>query len=77
METYDDWPTVVANLRKARRKWTRMSRILGQADADARTSGTFFKVVVQSILLFSSETWVVTTASAVHWRDSTIGHPVG
>ena len=55
-----DWTEVVVNLRKARKKWARMSRILGQEGANAQTSGTFFKAVVQAVLLFGSEMWVVT-----------------
>ena len=40
-------------------KCTQMLRILGREVADVRTSGTFFKAVIQAILLFGSETWVV------------------
>ena len=37
-----------------------MSRILVWEVADARTYGTFFKLVIQAILLFGPETWVGT-----------------
>ena len=39
--TDSDWPTVVANLRKARKKWVRVSRILRREGVNARTSGKF------------------------------------
>ena len=52
----DDWLAVVTNLMKAQRKWDRMSRILGREGADTRTSRTFYKVVVQAVLLFDSVT---------------------
>ena len=32
----------------------------GMGGADANMSGTFFKAVIQAILLFGLETWVVT-----------------
>ena len=56
----DDWPAVAGNLKKAWKSWGRLSRILGREGATARISGTFFKSVVQQILLFVAETWVVT-----------------
>ena len=55
----NDWPAVVRNLKKARKKWGRVSRILGREGADAKTSGMFYVAIVQQILLFGSETWVV------------------
>ena len=38
----------------------RMSRILSREGARLRVSGFFFKSLVQSVLLFGAETWVVT-----------------
>ena len=37
-----------------------MTRILGREGADPRMSGLFFKAVIQAVLLFGSETWVLT-----------------
>ena len=34
--------------------------ILGREGSDTRVLGNFFKAVVQSVLLFGLETWVVT-----------------
>ena len=42
----DDWPAVVGNLKKARKSWARMTRILGREGANPRVSGIFFKGVV-------------------------------
>ena len=36
----DNWLDLVANLRKAWKKWERLYRILGREGADARTTGT-------------------------------------
>ena len=55
----DDYPEVVRNLFLAREVWRRMTRILIREGAALRVSG-FFKAVVQAVMLFKSETWVVT-----------------
>ena len=56
----DNWLAVAGNLAKARRSWGRLQRILGREGATPRISGSFFKAVVQQVLLFGAETWVVT-----------------
>ena len=56
----DDWPEVAGNLAKARKSWGRMQGILRREGATPRISGNFFKAVVQQVLLFGAETWVVT-----------------
>ena len=56
----DDWPAVAGNLVKARKSWGRLTRILSREGADKRISGMFFKAVVQQVLLFGAETWVLT-----------------
>ena len=56
----NNWPVVVANIWKTRKKWDRISRILGREDADAKTLGIFYKVMVQTVLMFGSEMWVMT-----------------
>ena len=56
---YDDWPAVAGNLVKARNIWGRLSHILSREGADKRVSGNFFKAVVQAVLLFGAETWVL------------------
>ena len=54
-----DWPKVADNLRKLWNTWMRVSRIVGWQGADAKAYGIFFKALVQSILLFSSEMWAM------------------
>ena len=56
----DNWTAVSGNLVKARKSWGRLTRILSREGADKRISGTFFKAVVQQVLLFGAETWVLT-----------------
>ena len=56
----DDWPAVAGNLVKARKSWGSLSRILSREGADKRVSVNFSKAVVQAVLLFGAETWVLT-----------------
>ena len=48
------------NLSRAREVWSRMSHILSREGVVPLVSGFFFKAVVQAVLLFGAETWVVT-----------------
>ena len=57
--TDNDCPAAVENLRKAGRKWERMSRIIGWEGVNVQTYGKIFKAVVQEVLLLGSETWMV------------------
>ena len=59
-EVDDDWLTVVGKLGKARKSWGLLSRILSREGADPKVSGHFYKAVVQAVLLFGAETWVLT-----------------
>ena len=56
----DDWPAVAGNLVKARKIWGRLSRILSREGADKTVSVSFLKAVVQAVLLFGAEMWVLT-----------------
>ena len=56
----NDWLAVVGNTRKNRKSWVCLTRILRREGAIPRVSGMFFKAVVQAVLLFGSETWVMT-----------------
>ena len=56
----DDWPSVAVKLVKAWKSWGRLSRNLSWEGADKRVLGNFFKAVVQVVLLFGVETWVLT-----------------
>ena len=58
-DSYDDWPEVVGNLRKAWKRWGRMLGILERGGADPQTSGNFYMAVVQATLLFGAESWAI------------------
>jgi RNA polymerase-binding transcription factor DksA len=55
----DDLPAVRDNLKKARMRWARVSKILKREGATAKSMGKFYLAVVQSVLLYGSETWVL------------------
>jgi hypothetical protein len=50
------------NISKARAKWHMIARVLVQEEASPRVMGMFYKVIVQLVLLYCSETWVLTLA---------------
>ena len=56
----DDWLAVAGNLVKVQKIWGLLLRILIQEGTDKRVSGNFFKAVVQVVLLFGEETWLLT-----------------
>ena len=62
----DNCPELIFNLSRSWWKWARKSRILVQEGEDARTSGNFYKAVIQVTLLFVSEAWVIT--SRIRWN---------
>ena len=57
---YNYWMEVVGNLQKARKGCPWLTRILGREGASLGVSGIFCKTVLQVVLLFGSETWLVT-----------------
>ena len=53
-----DWPALCRNLKRAQQRWGMVARVLEKTGASKKTRGTFYKAVVQSVLLYGSETWV-------------------
>ena len=58
-EKDSDQPAIMYNLQRAREKWSRIGRILSKKGASPKTMGTFYKTIVQSVLLYGSETWTI------------------
>jgi hypothetical protein len=58
----DDSDTLAVqhNLQKARKCWGQLSRLLSRHHARPRTMARFYTAVVQAILLYGCETWVLT-----------------
>ena len=72
--TNNYWPTVIANLHKDRKIWSRLARILGREVAGTWKSRHFYVVVAQAILLFRLDTWVATPLIKQIWG---LGPPQG
>ena len=58
--SYEDWTAVVGNLQKAWKIWACLLRILVREGSSPRVLGMLFKAVVQVVLLFGAEMWVMT-----------------
>jgi hypothetical protein len=54
-----DTPAVSARLALARAKWGRMSKVLSTQTASPRVMGKFYTAVLQAILLYGCESWVI------------------
>ena len=62
--TENNWPTVARNLAWAKTVWRRMSHILSREGATPWMYGLFYKAVIQAVMLFRAETWVVAPRTA-------------
>ena len=56
----NDWPAVLRNLKRARSKWAMIRKVLVRDQANPRVAGYFYKAVVQAVLLYGCESWVIT-----------------
>jgi hypothetical protein len=54
----NDIQAVRSQLCKARRTWARIGQVLRRENAPPRVNAKFYKAIVQSVLLYGSETWV-------------------
>jgi hypothetical protein len=59
----DDIQAIRAQLRKARGTWARVGQVLRAENVPPRVAAKFYKAVVQAVLLYGSETWVLSTAA--------------
>ena len=55
----DDCPEIVGNMQKARKSYAHLSRILVREGVNTRVVGVFLKAVMQVVLIFGAETWVM------------------
>ena len=53
----NDTICIEANLKKARRQWSCVAKILKREGANAVTMAKFYLTVVQSVLLYGAESW--------------------
>jgi hypothetical protein len=67
-QTDDDVRAVRQQIKKARGIWARVGQVLMVDNTPPKTSAKFYKAVVQSVLLYSSKTWNLTT-TALAWLE--------
>ena len=56
----DDRMCIQDNLRKARQRWNAIAKILKVEGSNAKTMATFYLTIVQAVLLYGADSWVVT-----------------
>ena len=61
-QTDDDWPSVRKNIMRARLVWGRLGTLMRREGAEPRVLEMFDRAVAQAILLFGSDTWVLSEA---------------
>jgi hypothetical protein len=54
---------IMANITKACNRWSRCSRVLSATGASPKIMAKFYLAVIEAILLYGSETWVITRRS--------------
>ena len=59
----DDIQAMRSQLCKAHGTWAWVGQVLRKENAPPRVSAKFYKAIVQSVLLYGSETWVLSTAA--------------
>ena len=58
--TDEDWPAVCRKIWRARQVWGRSGKLLSRYGVDPIILEKYYRAVVQAVLLFGSETWVLT-----------------
>ncbi len=59
----DDVWAVVNQMKKARGIWARVGQVLTAENIQPKVGAKFYKAVEQSVLLYGSETWNLTTTA--------------
>ena len=60
LDQMDDYcPAMRRNIMQARSVWGRLETLLRREGADPKVSESFYRALVQAILLYGSETWVL------------------
>ena len=61
----EDVRAVRSHIKKARGTWARVGQVLQADNTPPKVSAMFYKAVVQSVLLYSSESWNLTKTALV------------
>ena len=55
----DDTETINRQIKKTTYRWIRLSKILKRRDANPKIMGSFYQAIIQAVLLYGSESWVI------------------
>ena len=58
----ENWTEARKNIRKAHRFWDRLDKLLRREGAEPFVSAHFYWAVLQEVLLFGADTWVMLEA---------------
>jgi hypothetical protein len=64
----DDIQAIRAQIRKARATWARVGQVLRSKNASPFMATQFYQAIIQAILLYGSETWVI-SQTALAWLE--------
>jgi hypothetical protein len=56
----NDWLAIRWSISRAQMVWGRLQKLLTKDRADPKTMTPMYKAVVQAVLLYGAETWVLT-----------------
>ena len=59
-DTDDDTKATDNQLRKAKQQWNSIAKLLKREGANANTKAKFYVAVVQTVLLYGTDSWVIT-----------------
>ena len=54
-----DGATILGSITRARGKWSRSGRLLTRVGANPMAMGLLYNIIVQTVLLYGSESWVI------------------
>jgi hypothetical protein len=60
--TDNDWPAVKRAVLRARMTWGRLGKVLSSQRAGSKVMASIYRAVVQAVLLYGAESWVLTKA---------------
>ena len=68
-ENDDDSTCIQENLKKARKRWNRVGKILKTEGANPKVMAKFYLTIVQAVLLYGADSWVIKAKEAVALRS--------
>ena len=74
-QTDDDWPDVRQKNMRARSVWGGLGTLIRREGGYPRVAEMFYRAVVQAILLYGLETWLLLAASERNIEGSHTGSP--